>query len=175
MYQTSWLNTTVGPLTRPGFAQLLQNLSLGDKVTFSLFELTQTASQMSVYNIYLYMRGIKSRLRHERLASQSHTPVNQSQDCDGGLLMNSKRRCCCSSSPLLPHPGCCHMLQHEPHLPTSKAMFWTPSSDAANEGASPATAFEVWAEGEVWRAAERKCAFDLLHSSRCLAMTYSEH
>lgn len=92
MYQTSWLNTTVGLLTRPGFAWLLQSLSLGCKVTFASFELTPTASKMSQYNIYLYMWGIKCRLPHERLASQSHRPVNQTQGSDGGLLMNSKRR-----------------------------------------------------------------------------------
>lgn len=110
MYQTSWLNTTV-VLTRPGFAQLLQSLSLGCKVTFASFELTQTASQMSLYNIYLHMWGIKRWLPRERLARQSHRPVNESQGSDGVLLMNSKRRP--SAAP--PH-HCCNMSLASQHL-----------------------------------------------------------
>lgn len=84
-----------------------------------------------------------------RAASPSHRPVTQSQGSHGGLLMNSKRRPSAAPPhhcfPLLVVATCCNI---EPRLPTSE-VFSAPPSNATNEGASPAAAFEVGAEGEV--------------------------
>lgn len=99
----------------------------------------------SRHKMYLNIRGIKCHLLPQRLtASQSHGPANQCQVRNRGPSHEFQEKTVCSSfSPLPSPPGCFHILTHEPCLPTSKALLCTTPSSAANEGASPATAFEV--------------------------------